>query len=188
MGRRGQSSGVLREGVAGRKSTDPEQPDFNTIVREQTSLFIQAIIDEELKVEKDSRVRIRLLEDVVVGGMIIPKNRCLYGMVTSFSPQRVAIQIQSIMIDGAIQEIALDVYDLDGLKGLYVPHSSFRDVAKTMGSDLVRSQNMSIGQDPDNAMQLVYGMARDAVQTSSQAVSKAIKKTGQPSSTARLSI
>jgi len=148
---------------------------FNTIVKDPLSLFIHAIIDEEIKVEKDSRIRIRLLEDVVVGGVVIPKNQCLYGIVSSFSPQRVEIRISSVIIDGIIQNISLEVYDLDGLKGLYVPESAFRDVTKSMGSDMVRNPAMSINQSPDNAMQLVYGMAKDAVQTSTQAAAKAMK-------------
>ncbi len=148
---------------------------FNTIVKDPLSLFIHAIIDEEIKVEKDSRIRIRLLEDVMVGGVVIPKNQCLYGIVSSFSPQRVEIRISSVIIDGIIQDISLEVYDLDGLKGLYVPESTFRDVTKSLGSDIVRNPAMSINQSPDNAMQLVYGMAKDAVQTSTQAAAKALK-------------
>lgn len=148
---------------------------FNTIVVEPRSLFIHAIIDEETKVEKDSRIRIRLLEDVVVGGGIISRNECLYGIVSSFSPQRMEISIASVLTDGILQDVALEVYDLDGLKGLYVPESSFRDVTKILGSDMVRNSAMSINQAPDNAMQLVYGMAKNAVQTSTQAAAKALK-------------
>lgn len=149
---------------------------FNTIIPEKTDLFIKAIIDEELKVSKDSRIRIRLLEDVLIGEEHLLKGQYLYGSVASFKPQRVEIHINSLLLQDQIIEVALDIYDLDGMKGLYVPESQFRELAKSMGSTMTSGQQLHIDNPPGNQMQLMYGLAKDAFNTTTQAASKAIRK------------
>ena len=149
---------------------------FNTIIKDKRDFFIKAIIDEELKVSKDSRIRIRLLEDVVIGEQVIPKGNYLYGIVASFKPQRVEVHISSMLLKDQIIEIAVDIYDMDGMKGLYVPESQFRELAKSMGSNMASGQQLNIDHPPDNQMQLMYGLAKDAFNTTTQAASKAIRK------------
>ena len=149
---------------------------FNTIIKDKTDFFIKAIIDEELKVSKESRIRIRLLEDVVIGDLQIPKGQYLYGIVASFKPQRVEVHISSMLLKDQIIEIAVDIYDMDGMKGLYVPESQFRELAKSMGSNMASGQQLNIDHPPDNQMQLMYGLAKDAFNTTTQAASKAIRK------------
>jgi len=149
---------------------------FNTIIKKKTDFFIKAIIDEDLKVSKDSRIRIRLLEDILIGEETIPKGKYFYGKVASFKPQRVEVHISSMLLHDQIVEVALDIYDLDGMKGLYVPESRFRELAKNMGSNMASGQQLNIDHPPDNQLQLMYGLAKDAFNTTSQAASKAIRK------------
>ena len=149
---------------------------FNTIIKDKKDFFIKAIIDEELKVSKDSRIRIRLLEDVVIGDIQIQKGQYLYGMVASFKPQRVEVHISSMLLKDQIIEVALDIYDVDGMKGLYVPESQFRELAKSMGSNMASGQQLHIDNPPDNQMQLMYGLAKDAFNTTTRAASKTIRK------------
>ena len=149
---------------------------FNTIIKKKTDFFIKAIIDEDLKVSKDSRIRIRLLEDILIGEETIPKGKYFYGKVASFKPQRVEVHISSMLLHDQIVEVALDIYDLDGMKGLYVPESRFRELAKNMGSNMASGQQLNIDHPPDNQLQLMYGLAKDAFNTTTQAASKAIRK------------
>jgi len=149
---------------------------FNTIIKKKTDFFIKAIIDEDLKVSKDSRIRIRLLEDILIGEETIPKGKYFYGKVASFKPQRVEVHISSMLLHDQIVEVALDIYDLDGMKGLYVPESQFRELAKNMGSNMASGQQLNIDHPPDNQLQLMYGLAKDAFNTTTQAASKAIRK------------
>ena len=149
---------------------------FNTIIKDKTNFYIKAIIDEELKVGKDSRIRIRLLEDVVIGDKQIPKGKYLYGVVASFKPQRVEVHISSMLLGDQIIEISLDIYDMDGMKGLYVPESRYRELAKSMGSNMASGQQLNIENSPDNQMQLMYGLAKDAFNTTTQAAAKTIRK------------
>ena len=158
------------------KSNGIQSAHFNTIMKDKTSFFIKAILDEELRVKKDSRIRFRLLEEVVIGDQLIPKGQYLYGLVASFQAQRIEVHIPSILLQDQILEISLDIYDLDGLKGLYVPESQFRELAKNMGSSMASGQQLSLDAPPDNSMQLMYGLAKDAFNTTTQAASKSLRK------------
>lgn len=159
------------EKAKGRRSNQ-----FNTIIRDTGERFIRAIIDEELKVAKSSRIRLRLLEDVIIEEQVIQKGQYLYGMISAFKPQRVEIHISSLLADGQILEVAMDIYDLDGMKGLYVPESKFRELAKSMGEDMASGQQLNLDQPPDNQMQLMYGLAKDAFNTTTQTASKAFRQ------------
>lgn len=157
-----------------KKSNGIGSRNFNTIVSDERDLFIRAIIDEELKVSKSSRIRLRLLEEIQIEALTIPKGQYLFGIISAFKPQRIEVHISSLLVNGQILEVALDIYDLDGMKGLYVPESKFRELAKSMGEDMSSGQQLNLDQSPDN--QLMYGLAKDAFNTTTQAASKAIRK------------
>lgn len=159
-----------------KKAKGSRSRQFNTILKDKAHTFIKAIIDEELKVTKSSRVRLRLLEDVIIEDQVIPKGQYLFGLISAFKPQRVEIHISSLLANGQILEVAMDIYDLDGMKGLYVPESKFRELAKSMGEDMASGQQLSLDQPPDHQMQLMYGLAKDAFNTTTQTASKAIRQ------------
>jgi hypothetical protein len=159
-----------------KKNNNIQSTHFNTVMNEQTGFFIKAIIDEEIKVKKDSRIRIRLLEDVTIGANQISKGQYLYGIVSSFGTQRIEVHISSIRLDDQILEISLDIYDLDGLKGLYVPESQFRELAKDMGSNMSSGRQLNIDAPAENQMQLMFDLAKDAFNTTTQTVSKSLRK------------
>src|SRR5690606_8581027 len=93
---------------------------FNTIKVEQEKSFIKAIVDEELKKgAMGERIAIRILDDIEVGGNIIPKDSRIYAQVAGFQDQRVKIAITTIMVEDKILPVDLSVFDLDGLEGLY---------------------------------------------------------------------
>ena len=73
--------------------------------------------------------------------------------------------------------IKLKLSDTDGLEGLYVPSSSFRETTKDIGSSAVQ-QSMSLdGSSSKNSVSQWAGQAiQQAYQRTSQAISKAIRK------------
>lgn len=104
---------------------------FNTIRsgKIQSSL-ITAIIDENIKAAEGSRVRLRLLDDIDIEGLIVKKGTYIYAIMGGFGSQRVHGTIQSILVGDEIVHISLAMYDTDGLEGLYIPESSFRETSK----------------------------------------------------------
>ena len=107
--------------------------------------LIKAIIDEDIKAVDGSRVRLRLLDDVEIGSLFMPKGSYIYAIMGSFSTQRVKGSVKSILLYDEIIKVNLSLYDTDGLEGLYVPSSSFRETARDVASGAVGS-SMSMGQ------------------------------------------
>lgn len=120
-------------------------PSFNSLTSKKEDQFVKAVIDENLKGYLGSRIRFRLLEDIVVGKHKISKGSFLYGQISGFSLQRVNLNVVSILNNGEILPINLSVFDMDGMQGLYVPQSDFREMLREMGSNSVQGTNMDSG-------------------------------------------
>ena len=120
-------------------------PSFNSIAKKNSDRFIKAVIDENNKGYLGSRIRFRLLEDINVGKHKISKGSILYGQISGFSLQRVNLNVVSILKDGNILPVNLSVYDLDGMQGLYIPQSDFREMLREMGSNSVQGTQMDSG-------------------------------------------
>lgn len=152
---------------------------FNTISsNEQESKMLRAMIDEEIKVVDGSRVRLRLLDDAEVNGITLKKGSYLYAIMSGFSKQRIQGKVESVMSGDELVKISLSVYDLDGLEGLYVPGSSFRETSKdVLGGAFQQSMQLSSGISTGEMLTNFAGQAiQNAYQKTSQAIAKAIKK------------
>jgi conjugative transposon TraM protein len=150
---------------------------FNTLGDGQKNSFIKAILDEGLKVYDGSRVRIRLMDDIIVDNTPLSKGSYLFGIISGFATQRVFISINSIVYDNRITNVKLEIFDYDGMRGLYIPESLFREISKEAGAQAVGHGNISFsGGSQVNATQLAYQAAQDAYRTSTRAMSDAIRK------------
>lgn len=147
--------------------------EFNTIVAPQKNDFIKAIIDQSLTGYAGSRVRIRLLEDIKAGKETIKRGTYVYALISGFEEQRVKLTITSVMSDSKILPVKLEIYDLDGMKGLYVPASAFRAFTKEI-SDIGSSVQMQ--QDPSSTSQLYMSAISKIFSSTSTAVSAIIRK------------
>lgn len=161
------------------KKTKEKSDYFNTLnENEKDNNLIKAIIDEEVKAVEGSRVRLRLLDDIDINGTLLTKGSYLYATMSGFSQQRVKGQIQSVLVGDEILKISLSIYDTtDGLEGLYVPASQFRETAKDIGSSAMQSNmNMNSGTSGNTVTQWAGQAIQNAYQRTSNAISKAIKK------------
>ena len=152
---------------------------FNTICEnEREEKLIKAIIDENIKAVDGSRVRLRLIDDVEINEIVVPKGSDLYATMSGFGSQRVKGNVTSIMVDGEIIKINLALYDTDGLEGLYVPSSQFRETTKDVGSGALSNTSTLTNTTTTGNSLASWGAQAisNAVQKSSNAVSKAIKK------------
>lgn len=146
---------------------------FNTILPVTEGSFIRAIVDQNITGYAGSRLRIRLLDDIRAGRFLIKKGTYLYAQVTGFTGQRVNLSISSVFQENHILPVRLDIYDNDGMPGLYVPASAFREFSKALGSDA--SQGMTIQQQAENNNQLVMSMVQKMFQSTTTAVSKLVR-------------
>ena len=151
---------------------------FNTLAQnEQEPKLIKAIIDENVKATDGSRVRLRLLDDVEINEHVVKRGTYLYATMSGFSSQRVKGSISSIMVDDELVKVNLSLYDTDGMEGLYVPSSQFRETTKDVASGAV-SGNMNMGTNGTGSSLSQWGMqaVQNAYQKTSSAIGKAIKK------------
>jgi conjugative transposon TraM protein len=151
---------------------------FNTLAEnEPEQKLIKAIIDENITAYDGSRVRLRLLDDVEINDGVLPKGSYIYATMSGFGSQRVKGNIQSLMIDDELVKVNLSLYDTDGLEGLYVPSSSFRETSKDIASSAL-SSNVSMNSGSYNSSFSQWGMQaiQNAYQQTANAISKAVKK------------
>lgn len=153
---------------------------FNTLCdNDKETSLIKAIIDENIKAVDGSRVRLRLLDDIEINDVVVPKGSYLYATMSGFGSQRVKGNVQSIMVDDDIVKVSLALYDTDGLEGLYVPSSQFRETTKDVGSGALSNTSSHTNSSTTSGNSLATWGAQtitNAVQKTSNAISKAIKK------------
>jgi conjugative transposon TraM protein len=160
------------------KAKKPASAYFNTLAEnEPEPRLIKAIIDENIKAVDGSRVRLRLLDDVEINGVMLSKGSYMYATMSGFGSQRVKGNVKSLMVDDELVKVNLTIYDTDGLEGLYVPSSSFRETSKDIASGAM-SSNMSINNGSYSNSFTQWGMQaiQNAYQQTSNAISKAIRK------------
>ncbi len=73
------------------------------------------------KVSSGQRVTVRLCEDMVVDGILIPENTHLFAICTV--GDRMELKISSININGKMYTLNYVAYDNDGARGLYCPQT-----------------------------------------------------------------
>lgn len=153
---------------------------FNTIADSDAEPnLIKAIIDENIKAVDGSRVRLRLLDDIEINEVVVPKGSYIYATMSGFGSQRVKGNVKSILIHDELIKVNLSLYDTDGLEGLYVPGSSFRETTKDVASGAMgnTSSLTSSSTTAGNALVQWGNQAiSNAVQKTSNALGKAIKK------------
>lgn len=127
------------------KSRETNADKFNTVGSTADNIdapLIRAMIDKTTKAHEGTRLRFKLLDDVTIHDVRLPKGTYLYGTVTGFGQQRVRAAITSILVGGKFLKVNLSVFDNDGMEGFYVPESAFRDFMKEAGASTVQ-QNIS---------------------------------------------
>lgn len=102
-----------------------EEKEFETV--EQNA--IEAIIASNQTIVNGAVVKFRLLHEVYIQGKLIPKDELVSG-IASLDGERLQVEINSIRSGKSIYTVKLEVFDIDGLPGIYIPGTINRDVAK----------------------------------------------------------
>lgn len=155
----------------------PRNSTFHTaITASQSSVknTILACIHEDQNVMDGQNVKLRLLEPLQAGSIIIPKNTLLTGMAR-IQRERLDIDIVSIEYNGSIISVELNVYDSDGQKGLATPSTlemqSLTEGAANMGAGL--GSSFTINQNAGSA--ILSDLTRGVLQGGSLYLSKKLR-------------
>ena len=143
---------------------------FNTAVGETyatTHKGIRVCVDEDQTLGSGDRIRLRLLESMYAGGMVIPAGTVLFGH-SGIAGQRMKVVVTEVEYRGDIIPVELTAHDLDGAEGLYVPDSQERTAAKeaaaSIGSGLGTSISFARSAGQQVAMDLVRGVMTGGTQ------------------------
>jgi len=142
----------------------------------QAADFIKVVIDENLVGYENSRIRLKLLDDITVGESQVTRGTYLYALIDGFSGQRVNLSVKSILCQGKILPVRLEIYDLDGLAGLYVPESAFREFTKDLGTNTVQGVTIDNSGTGSAASQLAMSSVGKLFESTSSAIAGLIRK------------
>jgi len=126
-----------------------EQNDFyslDDLSVENNQNAIEAVVHETQTLVNGSAIKLRLINDVYVNGVLIPKDNFLFG-TASVDGERLNIKINSIRYMKSLFPVELSVYDIDGMEGIYIPGAIARDVTKQSADRAIQNIDFS-GLDP----------------------------------------
>jgi conjugative transposon TraM protein len=140
-----------------------------------TKNTISTCIHGNQTVMSGQSVRLRLLEPLRAGKMIIPRNTVMSG-TAKIQGERLEITVNSLENDGTILPIELTVYDLDGQRGIFIPNLQELNAAKEIAANMGTSAGTSINLSNDAGEQFVADMGRNLIQGTSQFVAKKLRE------------
>lgn len=132
---------------------------------------IRACVNQTITLTSGKELQIRLLEPMIAGNIRIPANTILVG-ACRIGNERMEVTINSIQYAGNIIPVELQIYDLDGQRGISVPGSDEINAAKEIASQMAQSAGSSITITDDAGSQFAADMGKSLIQGASQYVSK----------------
>ena len=157
-----------------RQYNQPRNYGFNTAVGSGYTLgknTIRACIHEDQTVMDGQTVRLRLLEPLQAGNLVIPQNTLISG-TGKVQGERLDIVVSSIEYRGNLLPVELTVYDSDGQKGLSVPSSLEQEAAKEAMANIGAGLGTSISFARSAGQQVAMDITRGLMQGGSQYLAK----------------
>ncbi len=150
---------------------------FNTAVGASYKMggnTIPACISEDQTLTQGQRVRLRLLQPLQAGNVIIPAGSLVTGNVT-IQGERLEINIQNLEYGGNIIPVEMAVYDIDGQRGIFVPGSENRSAAKEALADVGNNMGNSVSFTHSAGQQVAMDLSRGLIQSGTQLLGKKIR-------------
>ncbi len=102
---------------------------------------IAAVIHDSQILQQGSVVKLRLIPDIYVNGQLIEAGSFIYG-IASIENDRLTIHVTSIRTGNNVFPVAISVYDIDGIQGIYAPGSISREVTKQSTDGALQSMQL----------------------------------------------
>ena len=147
-----------------RAYSQPRNYGFNTAVGTGYAMgrnTVAACIHQDQTLVDGQAVKLRLLEPMQAGNIVVPKNTLVAG-TAKVQGERLDILVSSIEYAGNIIPVELAVFDTDGQKGLSVPSSmeqeAFNEAMANIGSGLGTSISFARSTGQQVAMDVTRGL------------------------------
>lgn len=99
---------------------------------------MRAIIDETKTIKLGDEVKMRLMEDIQIGSVVVPKGTTIVAKST-LTNNRLQLKVTSIEYRERIIGVDLSAFDLNGQEGLYVPVTAEAVGLKALGEGLAET-------------------------------------------------
>jgi conjugative transposon TraM protein len=136
---------------------------------------ISACIHDDQTIMDGQTVRLRLLEKMQAGSVIVPSNTIITG-VAKIQGERLGVSIVSLEYAGIIIPVELRVYDTDGQAGICIPNPTEINAIKEVAANMGTSAGTSISLTNNAGQQLAADLGRGVIQGTSQYVSKKLRE------------
>ena len=103
---------------------------------------IEAVVHENQTLVNGAVIKLRLLNDIFIKEQKIPKDNFVFG-IANLNDERLTIEINSIRSHNNLFNVKLEVFDMDGLPGTYIPGAITRDVAKQSADNSLQLMELS---------------------------------------------
>ena len=157
-----------------RAYSQPRNYGFNTAVGSGYTMgknTIRACIHGDQTIMDGQTVKLRLLEPLQAGNLVIPQNTLVAG-TGKVQGERLDIVVSSIEYRGNLLPVELAVYDSDGQKGLSVPSSLEQEAAKEALANIGGGLGTSISFAQSAGQQIAMDLTRGVMQGGSQYLAK----------------
>ena len=157
-----------------RAYSQPRNYGFNTAVGSEYAMgknTIRACIHQDQTIMDGQTVKLRLLEPLQAGNLVIPQNTLVSG-TGKVQGERLDIVVSSIEYRGNLLPVELAVYDSDGQKGLSVPSSLEQEAAKEALANIGGGLGTSISFAQSAGQQIAMDLTRGVMQGGSQYLAK----------------
>ena len=136
---------------------------------------IRASVYQTITISNGKEVLLRLQEPMQAGNMLIPANTILTGSA-KIGGERLHITITSIQYADNVIPVEMEVYDMDGMQGIFVPNSDEVTAMKEIAANMGTSMGSSITITDDAGSQLAADLGRSLIQGTSQFFSKKMRE------------
>lgn len=103
---------------------------------------IEAVVNNNQSLVNGAVIQVRLSTDVFINGVLIPKGTPVNG-IASLNNERLEAEIHFIRYKNQLFPVKMELYDLDGLPGIYIPGSISRDVAKNSADNSLQLMELT---------------------------------------------
>lgn len=93
-------------------------------------IAVEAVVHQLQTLVNGAVIKLRLLNEIFINGVSIPNGSFVFGTV-SLNGERLRAKIESIRYNNNLLPVDLEVYDMDGMPGIYIPGAITKEVAQS---------------------------------------------------------
>ena len=125
---------------------------------------IRAIIDETKTIKLGDEVKMRLMEDIQIGTVVVPKGTTIVAK-SNLTNNRLQLKVTSLEYQERIIGVDLSAFDLNGQEGLYVPLSTETLGLKALGEGLAETATGGISIQQSGKDQILTNISNGLIRS-----------------------